>query len=812
MLTFYESQGFKLFPCNVDKSPRVSSWRSTNAHITKEQAERFMETGVYIGAWLPEKYVVIDIDMGHKEGQDGMSSFLSLCDSLGLSSDSILSDTLVIKTGSGGFHLYFQLPDEVSYKEISQKSLTDSVDVRTHLGYVIASGTGGYSIHNKAKPIMLPAPFVELMKRKSTEKATTYSPAKELPVKVLEKLLNKIPAEEFNNNDDWQEFVTSCIAVSGNSPEALDIIETWSKSDPSYTEDLTIRKRLETFEPEGGITAGTFLHTIKSKGISKYMYNKVRMLVGTEFNFTSDFTENFDLPFKPDFSQVAENLELMRSFYYRRHQTSGVEMFTKLVKGNLYYIEKEKRFYYYNGNLWVEAIGVLKVIFTVLLQAGMVYFTDFSDGKDDDSKELINEYIDFLGALSIQQKFESAIKQHPSVAHDSMLWDGPELESTLTLIDCVMDFTGKEIVFRKGLREEHRRRSIDLKEEDFREHDSPVKFKEFLKDVFPDMETRKMATYALSTMLSGTGKFRKFQIWNGSGNNGKSALMNIMEAVIGDRAARYTPHVLLSSDRRESLTPEVADLRGALVAFSSETDEAKRVSEGAIKNLTGNEMISANPKYQGMIKFQTTFQLVLATNFLPDFSAHDTAFVNRILIIPFLTCFYDTEEQKEGGQRRGSQYFKPAGDGDKIKEEVVAERAKILYYLASRYQELDHTIPESKESLRAKEHYIKDNNSVMEMLYEMIEFDATKDWFTPSKDLTEYYNEEQNTKASSKRVVKWVKEVHPLAENGSKRIHGKVTRGLKHIRLVYGAYPEGYTGNFTPEEISQYVDADKEEF
>ena len=77
----------------------------------------------------------------------------------------------------------------------------------------------------------------------------------------------------------------------------MDALEEWSKSDTRYSNDNSIRTRLETFTPDGGITAGTFLYLLKIEGISKYLYNKIRMIVGKEFNFPKSVAESFNLPF-----------------------------------------------------------------------------------------------------------------------------------------------------------------------------------------------------------------------------------------------------------------------------------------------------------------------------------------------------------------------------------------------------------------------------------------------------------------------------------------------------------------------------------
>ena len=114
-------------------------------------------------------------------------------------------------------------------------------------------------------------------------------------------------------------------------------------------------------------------------------------------------------------------------------------------------------------------------------------------------------------------------------------------------------------------------------------------------------------------------------------------------------------------------------------------------------------------------------------------------------------------------------------------------------------------IPESPECEAAKKHYIEDNNDIVNFISEFVEFDDApsgeiKYWFTPTRDLTDFYNDENNTRYSSKFVVMRVREVFPMVEAFSKVINGKLTRGIKHIRLKANAYPEGYAGNFAEQQ------------
>lgn len=801
---FYEKAGFKLFACNLNKTPAIPSWRSTDHHLSKEQAEKIMSRGHFIGAWLPIDHVVIDIDRNHKGKPDGMPEFQKLCTLLHVDPKDALN-TMTVKTGSGGLHLYFRVPKDVDYKTLSQKSIATGVDVRTHLGYVIAAGTNGYTMTNSLKPALLPPALLKRIQTRNKDRANEYKPTKHVPIELLEKVLLKIDPKSFNTNDTWQEFVTSVIAAAGNSDAVLDLLENWSKRDEIYRDDPMVRRRIETFEPDGGITVGTFIHLIKQHAISKYMLDKVRVSIGEQFTFSDAFSDAYEPPFDVDYSIISDHEEAMGALYYTKHQTSGVSIFVALTKSRLLYSVDEKAFHYFNGHRWVETQGIFDVIFTVLLQAGQRFYTDKSKKRDNDADELITSYISFIGQIAIIQRLEMAIRQHPEIVQKAVPWDSPDIQGSLTLRDCVMDFSGKTVGFRQGFLTEYRKRYIDLTKKDFEDKSLPEKFRAFLKDVFPDDETRKTATYALATMLSGTGKFRKFQIWNGAGSNGKSTLMELMKHVIGERAISYRADLLLNKSQMQSLTPELAAFRGSLVAFSSETEESKRISQGAVKALTGNETLTANPKYQSVIEFKTTFQLVLSTNYLPTFSAHDAAFITRVLILPFYTCFYNTEEEKERAEAKGSRYFKPAVDITSLTDDIKKERAQILFYLAKRYQEMDNTIPESEECLQSKKHYVDDNNDIIQFIRDFVEYSDGEPWFTPTKDVVNFYNEENNTKYSSKFVIMRLREVYPLVSMQSKTIDGKLTRGIRGVRIKRAAYPEGYTGNFTEEELMEVV-------
>jgi P4 family phage/plasmid primase-like protien len=817
VLEFYKNNGFKLFKCGVDKAPNVGKgidWRDNRVHLDSDSVELLMNSGSYIGAWLPKDFIVLDIDMDHKDKlgnpkPNGLQPFKELCKELGIHQD-LFKETLVIKTGSGGFHLYFKTDNH----NLSQKGLTESVDVRTHSGYVIASGTSGYSVYSDNEVAVLPKEIEEHILANSQKRASKIAPTRKLSIEILNKILAKLDPSNFSTNDLWLEFMLSCIATAGNDDQILDTLSVWSLKDPAYTGDNTVRSRLESFQPDGGITPATFLFILKREGVSKHLLLQVRKEIGAEFKINTDLSENHEMPFYPDFALVLEKEVLFSQFYYTKNIASAVQFFVELTKEHLLYSDNENCFYYFDGNRWLTIKGIMHIVYSILLKAGETYYLDKTSKNDADADETLNEYINYIGSTTVRKNIEGELKVFPGFSKGNILWDAPDLEGTLTIADGVVDFRKDTITYRKGLKEEFRRLCIDIDTKDFKSSAEPKTFNKFIADIFPNEETRETALFALSTMVSGTGKFRKFQIWNGSGKNGKSSLMDIMGQIIGNRAITYQPSLLLQKSKYDSSsapTPELEPFQGALVGFASETEEGKKISQGTVKQLTGNEKMTVNPKYKKMIEFHTTFQLVLATNYLPMFSAHDNAFSDRLLTIPFHTAFYSNEDEKEKYRKLGCKYLLPSENIDKLKTNILKERSGIIKNMVKRYQTIkEDIIPESPECKHLKSKYIESNDDMGAFFNDFVDYDVESGYFTPTKDIVNFYNDENNTKYSARFLALRIKEAFPEVTNGIKQIGGKNTRGFKTIRIKPGSYDEAYRGNYTTAELNFIIKASAE--
>ncbi|WNM74151.1 DNA primase/helicase [Mycobacterium Phage Nergal] len=120
----------------------------------------------------------------------------------------------------------------------------------------------------------------------------------------------------------------------------------------------------------------------------------------------------------------------------------------------------------------------------------------------------------------------------------------------------------------------------------------------------------------------------------GGGSNGKSVLMDVLTAVLGDYAITAPANFLLSGrDRHET---EIARLHGARLVVCSEINADSRFDEAKVKVLTGGDVLSGRYMRQDFFDFVPSHTLFLMGNHQPQVTAGGTSFWRRLRLIPFL--------------------------------------------------------------------------------------------------------------------------------------------------------------------------------
>lgn len=131
----------------------------------------------------------------------------------------------------------------------------------------------------------------------------------------------------------------------------------------------------------------------------------------------------------------------------------------------------------------------------------------------------------------------------------------------------------------------------------------------------------------------------KFLWMVGGGGNGKSVILSMLTALIGQD---NVSHSQLEQLERSFVR---AELQGKLVNISSEMSAQATVADGHLKQIVSGDRIEAERKYERPFSFKPYARLIAATNNLPRLLDHSDGFFRRAIILRFNRQF--TEQDRD---------------------------------------------------------------------------------------------------------------------------------------------------------------------
>jgi putative DNA primase/helicase len=129
----------------------------------------------------------------------------------------------------------------------------------------------------------------------------------------------------------------------------------------------------------------------------------------------------------------------------------------------------------------------------------------------------------------------------------------------------------------------------------------------------------------------------------GSGANGKSVFLNLLQALMGDYGTSLPAHSIMQPKFANDKTDDLASLDGKRFAFATEGEAGDRLAVAKIKRMTGGDMMSVKRLYQDYFNLKPEFKLWFASNELPTISGNDDAIWRRIHVINFPVTFKPEE-------------------------------------------------------------------------------------------------------------------------------------------------------------------------
>jgi P4 family phage/plasmid primase-like protien len=128
------------------------------------------------------------------------------------------------------------------------------------------------------------------------------------------------------------------------------------------------------------------------------------------------------------------------------------------------------------------------------------------------------------------------------------------------------------------------------------------------------------------------------QIFYGPGGTGKTTLIEIILAMLGQYATATKADLLLRQRQNtnpEAPTPFLKVLRGLRLVVCSELNENVAINDALVKDLTGADTVTARGLHEAPITFKNTAAIWIRGNHAPVISGTDTAIRERVNIVPF---------------------------------------------------------------------------------------------------------------------------------------------------------------------------------
>jgi len=171
---------------------------------------------------------------------------------------------------------------------------------------------------------------------------------------------------------------------------------------------------------------------------------------------------------------------------------------------------------------------------------------------------------------------------------------------------------------------------------------------EFMEQLFPNEELRKYMWSHLASTLIGNNDNQTFNIYTGSGRNGKSKLVDLMSKLLGDYKATI-PITLVTQKRNNigSTSSEIVQLMGVRYAVMQEPCKGEKINEGIMKEITGGDPIQGRALFKEAVTFIPQFKLVVCTNTLFDIKSNDDGTWRRIRVCDFISKFLEQPYEEE---------------------------------------------------------------------------------------------------------------------------------------------------------------------
>jgi P4 family phage/plasmid primase-like protien len=254
-------------------------------------------------------------------------------------------------------------------------------------------------------------------------------------------------------------------------------------------------------------------------------------------------------------------------------------------------------------------------------------------------------------------------------------------------------------------------------------HDDDEELREELDEIlcaiFPSKRVRKFFIQSCASLLEGRNREKYVYVWWGKGNNAKSMMEKLLATALGDYSTvAATSLVTGKRGGADNASPQLSALEGKLAVFLQEPNPDETIKIGMIKELSGNDAITARALFKANRTFIPKFKLIIVCNTAIEIPNIDVAFTNRLIVIPFESTFRTKEDYRRREKKGTLTKY------DHLMDATVARKigryAEVFFrMLVKEFEEMgDDPLHVPKRVRRATDEYIQTNNFSLRFIRE----------------------------------------------------------------------------------------------
>jgi len=302
---------------------------------------------------------------------------------------------------------------------------------------------------------------------------------------------------------------------------------------------------------------------------------------------------------------------------------------------------------------------------------------------------------------------------------------------------------------------------------------------DFFLKVLPYEDVREYTLRFLSSCLSGEVTDHKFYMWTGSGGNGKSLLVKLLQHTLGDYSKTLdVSYITKERGGSSNASPELEAIKHARFVSLSEPERHDSIYAGKLKQITGGDTMTSRGLFKETNEFKPQFKMMLMCNDLPSIPNVDGGIARRIEVVDFPSKFMENPRPTKNNPY---QYLRDNTIEQRLSDWNLVFLFKLLDYYTKFVEEGTKAPPSVTEATQV---YFIENDLIQKWIKEdLSECEDVKSLNTLYQTFNAWCD---NEGSNSKKVEK--KEIKKALEE----IQTKSSYGLTYGEKPNDNAPNGY--------------------